>query len=247
MGPLIPLLFANSPAPQLLPVSLGASFVAVASPTYCFSNDGGTTPCGDGDTIRSWKNAVDMTLYVWTGAGVGGAPARPVLRGSAGAWRADFSGASGMFDFVGTIWPTGALSVVTRFTTTTGSGNWLASPDAIGTHPFHFFRNGSGLPLKRWDNGPEQTVADSTAVTISYQGNDDDGLGSVEKMRQNGGAWNAVNDLRPTRAALSRTLWIATGPAGVYFPMTSFKTVCLFPSVLSDADFARVETWAATL
>jgi hypothetical protein len=229
----------------LPPVALGASFVAIASPTYCFSNDAGTIACTDGATIRSWKNAVDGTLYVWTGATMP-PPVRPVLRGSSGNWRADFSAASTGFDFVGSIWPTGAMSFVTRFTPGGGVGGVLGSPDSAGKHPFNIFGGNSGGTVSRFNDGPSRTLT-ASAATISYSGTNATGAGSVEQMRLDGGAWNTVSNLRPSRGGLSQTLWIGIAGAGFFCPMPSFKTVCLFGSVLSDADFAAVEAWAATL
>lgn len=233
----------RSSAPAAIPISLGASSVFMRNSLYCFSDDAGTTPCTNSDTLRTWQDAVSGTKYTWTGGGMAGPPVRPVYR-TAGI---DFSAASAMFDAIGNIWPTGALSLVARFTTSTGSGNWLASADASGVHPFHFYRNGSGGVARRWSDGPQQTVSNSTAVTLSYQGNDATLVGSVEKMRLNGGAWNTVNDARPSRGGLNRNLFFGVGDAGIYFAMTNFLAVAIFPTVLPDADFASVESWIGAL
>ncbi len=71
-----------------VPTQLGAVVWLTAGPTWCFSDAGGTTPCGNGDTVYVWK---DRTV---SGANFTQSIAnrQPILRLSGSTWYVDFDG-----------------------------------------------------------------------------------------------------------------------------------------------------------
>lgn len=231
----------NAADPASTPISLGASSVFMRHPSLCFSDDAGTTKCNDGDTLRTWQDASSGTKYTWATYAPLGVSVRPTYR-TAGI---DFSAGNCAFRIAGNIWPTGAMSFVAKFKMSTAVGDVLANLDASGDHPFHFWRSSTNGPVRRWSTGPQQTVANGATATISYSGTNATGAGSVEKMRLNGGSWNTVNDARPSRSGKTQDLLISSGAA--FTNLTEFVAVALFPAVLSDADFAAVESWIGAL
>ncbi len=73
--------------PTALP---GIVLRVVADPAYCFSDSGGTTPCGVGDSIYTWKLANDTSKKFQQAT----SGRRPVLRQSGSVYYAEFAGAS---------------------------------------------------------------------------------------------------------------------------------------------------------
>lgn len=115
---MFPLLFSTrrrKPVPMRISGLVGWY---IASPAYCFSDAGGTVPCGDGDPVQVWKNRFgNLTVPSLTQAT---SAKRPTLRLISGAWCVVGDGVDDVIGVTGINLPE-PFTVSGRFATTTAS------------------------------------------------------------------------------------------------------------------------------
>ena len=102
------------------PASLsGLAAWFTAGPSWCFTDAGGTVPCGDGDPVRVWKdrsgNARDLSQAT--------SGNRPVLRSVSGRWWVQFDGVDDGLELSG--FAPGSAATIAIAHNTTGDGSFL--------------------------------------------------------------------------------------------------------------------------
>lgn len=224
-----------------IPIALGASFLITVSPRFCCSDASHLVPCNNGDQIVTWYEQVTKTWFSW--ASVGGAGSKPVFNVSGSFYSANMV-TNGQFPFANS-WPQNDVSWTIRFTPNAQAGHYLGEGSDSGDKPYTYYRATTTGVLQRFNTGPSVALTNGSNACISYQGTGTAPV-STEKMRINGGAWATVNNTRPTRSGTSATVAVGIGGAGGG-GFSNFKGLAIFPTILSNANFALVENYFNSL
>lgn len=209
------------------PASLsGLAAWFTAGPSWCFTDAGGTVPCGDGDPVRVWKdrsgNARDLSQAT--------SGNRPTLRNNAGAWEVRQDGVDDYFDWGGA----GASNAWTLFFK--GMAATVRDPAAIFIGPYPSFRTQiNGIIPTITDGGTfnDQATVPITEAVLSLLMFQATGTQSVFRLN---GAGNGSLSRSAAYTAPHNRGFSATGQLWV-------REMVLYSSALSAGNISLVEAY----
>ena len=221
-----------SAAPPLWsPASLSPVVWLTAGPTWCFTDAGATTPCGDGDLIYTWVNRGSGGNFVQATSGL-----RPTLRSTGGRWHAEFDGSNDQIRSASAGLGSLPLTLAMRLArlSATGGYNVFASSDSnmnacgIDNVQKQFLYGSTGF---------ERTCTyDTSFHTWTFQAN-----GASSLVRQDGSQLGAVG----TSDAIFATMNVSTN--GTLYYQQNYAGIIGVASSLSASEMSLVEAYLTGL